>query len=225
MSIIKQSPNSKGSLYDIQTLINNCPILLNNKITQKQKSLANERIEWLSPLEKHSFAEYRDHDFIKLLGLTPKSPLNNFWPKPGPQWDALGKSKSGIVFLVEAKANIPEIVTNPSGAIDSKSINLILRSLSKTKEYLNIKNDVDWSGKFYQYTNRLAHLYYLRELNGIDAYLVNIYFLNEKTVSGPKSVEEWQAAILVMKTYLGIRRHKLSKYVVDVFIDVKEMKP
>jgi len=63
----------------------------------------------------------------------------------------------------------------------------------------------------------------LRVINGVDAYLVNIYFLNDKAVKGPKTKEEWEAAIQVMKTYLGVGRHKLSKYMIDVFIDVNEI--
>lgn len=90
--------------------------------------------------------------------------------------------------------------------------------------YLNIKNDVDWSGTFYQYINRLAHLYFLRVINNIDAFLVNIYFMNDKTVNGPKSKDEWLAAIKVMKLYLGLSHHKLSKYMIDLFIDVDNLK-
>lgn len=223
MSKVKQNPNGKGSLKDIQLLINKYPILLNNAITENNKKLAKEDFEWLSPLENDGFAEYVDNDFIKLLKLNPVKPLLDFWPIGGAHWDALGKSISGKVFLVEAKANISEIVSDPSGATNPVSIKLINQSLSETKDYLNINNTIDWSSKFYQYTNRIAHLYYLRVLNNIDAYLINIYFLNDKTVEGPKTKEEWEAAIMVMKTYLGVGRHKLSKYIIDVFIDVEEM--
>lgn len=223
MSIVKQKSDGKGSLKDIQLLVNNNPSFLNEAIIHKNITFSNEEFEWLSPLEKDEFAEYRDDDFIDLLGLKLKTPLVDFWPKGGPQWDALGKSKSGKVFLVEAKANIPEMVS-PATQAGHKSRLLINKSLNETKLFLNINNDVDWSGKFYQYTNRLAHLYFFRVVNGVDAYLVNIYFLNDKTVKGPKTREEWEGAILVMKTYLGVGRHKLSKYMIDVFIDVEDLK-
>jgi len=222
MSIVKQKSDRKGSLKDIQLLINNYLYILNNAIIQNNKKLAKEEFEWLSPLRKDGFAEYRDADFMDLLDLKLVVPLVDFWPKSGPQWDALGKSKNGAVFLVEAKANIPEIVS-PATQAGQKSRLLIDKSLNETKLFLNINNDVDWSGKFYQYSNRLAHLYFLRVINGVDAYLVNIYFLNDKAVKGPKTKEEWEAAIQVMKTYLGVGRHKLSKYMIDVFIDVNEI--
>lgn len=210
MSIVKQKSDGKGSLKDIQLLINKYPTILNNAIVQNNKLLAKEEFEWLSPLEKDEFAEYRDNEFIDLLGLNLETPLNDFWPKRGPQWDALGKTKNGTVFLVEAKANKKEL-KSPASKAKEKSMALINKSFTKTKKYLEINNNIDWSAKYYQYTNRIAHLFYLRVLNNIDAYLVNIYFLNDKDVEGPKTKEEWEAAILVMKTYLGVGRYKLSK--------------
>lgn len=223
MSKVKQTSNGKGSLNDIQLLINNYPGLINNFLKHKISTLKNTKIEWLSPLAIDEYSEYRDDDFINLLGINLKLPLSNFWPLKGPQWDALGRTKSGDIFLIEAKANISEIVSSPTGAGKESKL-IINKSLIETKIFLNIKNEVDWSGKFYQYTNRLAHLYFLRELNNIPAWLVNVYFLNDKSVQGPKLVEEWLGAIKVMKTYLGVGKHKLSKYMIDLFIDVKDLK-
>jgi len=223
MGIVKQKSDGKGSLKDIQQVINNFPEILNTQIKKGISSLKQDEIEWLSPLKENDYCEYSDIDFINLLELNLVHPLESFWPKRGPQWDALGKSNKGDVFLVEAKANIPEIVSSPTGAGQASKI-IIDKSLIETKLFLNSKNNVDWSGKFYQYTNRLAHLYFLRVLNNIPAWLVNVYFLNDKSVHGPKSVEEWQGAIKVMKTYLGVGNHKLSKYMIDVFIDVNDLK-
>ena len=42
-------------------------------------------------------------------------------------------------------------------------------------------------------------------------------------MSGPKSVEEWNAALTVMKKYLGLSTHKLAKYMAEVFIDLKQI--
>lgn len=158
-------------------------------------------------------------------------PLEEFWSRLGPQWDGLGLENKcnslgaeyKSVFLVEAKANIPEIISSPTGASpDSKST--IIDSFAEVKEYLHVNSNIDWTGTFYQYTNRIAHLYYLRVLNGIDAYLVNIYFLNDKSVDGPATKEEWIGAIALVKQYLGIpKRNKLDKYMLDVFIDVNKL--
>ncbi len=223
MGRTKQQTNGRGSLKDIQILINENPDLLNDLLIKKISTLKNDTINWLSPLESDDFAEYYDNDFIDLLGLKLTNPLTAFWPNNGCHWDALGKSLNGQVFLIEAKANIPEIVSSPSGAkIKSKLV--INKSLIETKIFLNINNNIDWSGKFYQYTNRLANLYFLRIVNKIPAWLINIYFVNDNTVNGPNTKEEWFGALQVMKTYLGVGHHKLSKYMIDLFIDVEDFR-
>ncbi len=222
MGKVKQKSDGKGSLRDIQILVNEHSDLLNAFINGHVATLKNDPIEWVSPL-KENYYEYSDDDFIEVLELKFKKKLKDFWPKKGPQWDALGKSNNGVIFLVEAKANIPEIVS-PGTAASPDSKKKIVTALKATKKHLDINNDVDWSGKFYQYTNRLAHLYFLREQNKIPTYLVNIYFMNDKEVNGPQSKREWQAAIDVMKSYLGVGHHKLTKYIIDLFIDVDDFR-
>ena len=217
-----QDNNTHGSQKDLQILINEKKGLLDKELSGFLNKDIN--ITWKSPLKTDQFAEYRDDEFLKILNLDSRIvvPLAEFWPKRGPQWDALGVDNQ-TVFLVEAKAHVPEIVSPPTGAgPDSKS--RIIDSFAEVKEYLNVNNNIDWTGTFYQYTNRIAHLYYLRVLNGIDAYLVNLYFLNDESVDGPSTKEEWQGAITVIKQYLGIpKRNKLDKYMLDIFIDTKNL--
>ncbi len=224
MSIVKQPSNGKGSLKNIQLLVNKKSSLINAQILSAFPELAKDNISWLSPLSSDSYSEYRDDDFIVRVGLN-KSQINlkSFWPKQGPQWDGLARTKiKGAVILVEAKANIPEVVS-PATSASTASKKLISQSLESTKRYLGIKNNIDWSGTFYQYTNRLAHLYYLRS-KGVKAYLVNIYFTGDKTVNGPAKKEEWEAALIVINKYLGIgNRHRLKKYCADIFIDVGQL--
>lgn len=224
MSRYPQDSVGRGSLKDIQQLINSRSDFLNKKLSNEFNWKDTLSITWVSPLEKDEFSEYRDHDLLRVLTIENlKVDLPGFWPSKGPQWDALGKSYSGDVFLVEAKANIQELVSSATKA-SRPSLDLIRKSLEETKAYLRIKNNINWSGKFYQYTNRIAHLYYLRVLNNISAYLVFVYFLNDKTVSGPESIKEWQAALTIMKEYLGIRKNSLSKYIADIFIDVNAIR-
>jgi len=223
MAIKPQKSDGKGSLKQLQVLINDHPELLNQKITEQLVQINRKSIEWVSPLKNDQYAEYTDGDFIERIGLNKEEiNLKEFWPSGGANWDGLAKTDSGEIILVEAKANIPEMVSDPSGAGDV-SLKKIKESLSDTKEFLKIKKDVDWSGTFYQYTNRVAHLYFLRELRNIEAYLVNIYFIGDESVEGPKTVEEWKGAIKVMQLYLGLHSHKLKKYMVDVFIDINDL--
>ena len=129
------------------------------------------------------------------------------------------------LLLVEAKANIPEFDTNPTGAT-GVSLKKIKAALTETKEFLGVKSETDWSQCFYQYANRLAHLYLLRELNKINACLVFVYFLNDPTVCDrdPVSQEGWEAAIALATKHLGIPHSRwVSENVKDVFIDVSAM--
>ena len=217
-----QDCDSHGSLKDIQILINNRKEILDKKLSEALEQKIN--ITWKSPIKEDQYAEYRDEDFLRILDIESKinSPLEKFWPKRGPQWDALGIDDEKI-FLVEAKANLPEVVSPPTVA-EKESKSKILDSFSELKEYLNINNTIDWSGTFYQYANRIAHLYFLRVLNGINAYLVNIYFINDNSVAGLKSIDEWRGALTIIKHYLGIpKKNKLEKYMIDIFIDVNDL--
>jgi len=223
MARTPQPAGGNGSLRDIQVLINRYPERLNTKILEAFPAISGSEIEWLSPLENDGYAEYSDNDFIELLGLDPvEFNLGGFWPLRGPQWDALGRTNLGEIILVEAKANIPEVVS-PGTFAEGGSRQQIEASLDETKRYLGINNPNNWSGTFYQYTNRIAHLYLFRILRERPAYLVNIYFTNDVTVSGPETEAEWRAALKVVKTYFGLSRHRLAKYMAELFFDVREL--
>jgi hypothetical protein len=224
MGRLPQKQGHKGSQKWLQVLVNNSPEVL-NAILREQVSLSgNERISWLSPVKDDDYAEYRDKSFLDRLGIIlPNRQLTDFWPSRGPVWDGLAKSDTGKIFLVEAKAHIPEAVSSGTGA-GPESLKLIRKSLTETKKYLGSKSTNDWSSTFYQYTNRLAHLYLLRVLNDIPVYLVFVYFLNDREMNGPATAAEWQGAVELLHTYLGIRTNRLSDYIIDVFVDVRDLR-
>lgn len=220
---VEQGKGEKGSLKWVQVLINEHPEVLNNYITSSFKWKMDDDIEWRSPKKQDNYAEYRDLSFINLLNLElHERSLDRFWPSLGPQWDALGKSKNGVL-LVEAKANIPEFISPASGA-SKQSLELIKASLTEVQQYLEINPKYDWSQKFYQYTNRIAHLYFLHVVNKIPSFLVFIDFIGAIEVNGPKYAEEWKAATMVAENILGLpKTHKLSKWMTHVYIDVKDI--
>jgi hypothetical protein len=112
MARIRQNSDGHGSLKDIQVLVNRNQILIDTLIKAEFSELANEDIFWTSPLENDDYAEYCDNDFLVKAGLDPNDILlYKFWPTGGPHWDALAYSTGGKIILVEAKANIPEIVS------------------------------------------------------------------------------------------------------------------
>ncbi|MBA7542243.1 hypothetical protein ES705_34563 [subsurface metagenome] len=215
-----QKSNSHGSLKDLQDTINKKKKYLDAEISKAIEKRMN--IDWRSPLKSDDYAEYRDEDFLEKLGILRKIkyPLSDFWPDNGPQWDALGVDGDEII-LVEAKANIPEMVSSGTGAKNPQSIKKIRNAFDEVKKYLSVSDSIDWTGTFYQYVNRIAHLYYLREKNQIKAHLLFIYFINDVSVHGPKTKDEWLGAIQTMECYLGLpKKHKLREYIHDIFIDV-----
>lgn len=223
MGRFPQKPGQKGSQKWIQHLLNERQDLLNDEIIRQAGLPKRTTIEWRSPLANDDYAEYRDRDFLELLEISlSQHPLEDFWPARGPQWDALGKSEDGTVFLVEAKSHIPELLSR-LGAKSSESTDRILASLQEAKKHLNSKLETDWSSPFYQYTNRIAHLYLFRVLNEVPAYLIFVYFLNDEGMKGPRTADEWKGALKLLHAYLGIGRNRLSKFIIDVFIHINDL--
>jgi hypothetical protein len=213
----------KGSERWIRRMVNEFSSEFAVKVQMQSNIEVGDGIDWRSPLSQDNHAEYRDKDFLQLLDLSPiRRALEEFWPARGPQWDALGVTNKGEPVLVEAKGNLKELVSSASQA-SPKPMALIEKSLAETKEYLSINHDIPWTGRLYQYANRIAHLYYLRVINQIPAHLLFVYFIGDTDVDGPNTIEEWHAAITVAKTVLEIpKRNKLTEFIGEVFIDVRE---
>lgn len=215
-----------GSQKNLQLLANKNQDILNQELSKIFNKPIN--LEWLSPREDDKYAEYADQDFIKRLGIkaTITKPLKEFWPNGGPNWDGLAKDKD-TVFIMEAKAHISEQMIDSTKASSPNSLDLIEKSLAATKEFLNVKSDISWCKKnYYQYANRIAHLYYLREVNKIDAYLLFIYFLNDKSVTDKtETKEDWEKTITEVYKNLKLERdNKLSDFIHHIFIDTQLLK-
>ena len=175
-------------------------------------------------MEQDKFAEYRDAAFLENLDLQEfTEELEKFWPKMGPQWDALGRTSDGEAFiLVEAKANVPELVSF-CGAKDKESLKTISASLAETQGWLNCREPrVDWKCGFYQYANRLAHLYFLREKAHKEAYLVFLYFVDDPTHICT-SREVWDSALKLQKKLMGLSAKSLAGKVIDIFINTNDI--
>lgn len=212
MGRVVQQRGSKGSQRWVRYFVNQVPGILDAAI-----GVGN--IEWLSPLASDGYAEYRDQDFLNLLGITlRRRSLQSFWPARGPQWDALGRSDSGSCVLVEAKAHIAEIFSAAMSASED-SAQSIQRAFIETKHGLGVLPGLDWSRRFYQYANRLAHAYLLEHLNGVPTVLVFLYFVGDTDMKGPTSCAEWQTAIQVVYEAMGIRR-RVPTFVRNAFLQV-----
>jgi hypothetical protein len=102
-----------GSQRQIQTYVNEHPKEMSDAVRSSLSSNSID-IEWVSPIRALRYAEYRDRDFLRVLGLESLwDQLREFWPRGGPCWDALGRTgfadgRRGCV-LIEAKSHVNEI--------------------------------------------------------------------------------------------------------------------
>jgi hypothetical protein len=214
---------TKGSQRWLQVAVNEKPELLNQPLGRSLGVSEDVPIDWLSPVLKDNYWEYRDKACLAQLGVELRSrALSDFWPARGPMWDGLARTAEGQVLLVQAKAHLLELIS-PRSKASEPALKRIQTSLREVQNDLAPRSNTDWSGIFYQYANRLAHLHFLRTQNKVNAHLVFVYFLNAGDVFGSATKEEWLGAIRLVEGYLGVHKHKLSRFVHKLFLDVSEL--
>lgn len=216
-----------GSQRQIQTYVNEHPDVLAAAISSSFGPFfpMNRNLRWISPLASESYIEYRDADFLHALGFPQHiDALSRFWPKGGPCWDALARiedangNPNGCI-LVEAKSHVPEFLSHDTQAGVS-SLPLIKKSLGMAKNWFGVAEAFVWTGFanpekcLYQYTNRLAHLYFFRAVIGVPAFLVNVHFLGDPHSPTERGV--WQTAISEIHKELGL--HQLPSCFANVFL-------
>jgi len=214
---------SKGSQRWMQVAVSRFPDLLLQPLRVALHLGEDDSIDWKSPLQTDGHREYRDAEALRRVGIRELAlrPLAEFWPPRGPVWDALGVTKGGEPIFVEAKAHIPEAASNGTAAGEA-SRQLIEKSLAEARAFYAPRSRADWTGTFYQYANRLAHHYLLRQLNNVPAHLVFLYFLNDEEM-GAASESEWRGAIRLLHAALGLPADLTRFGVHDVFIDSKPL--
>lgn len=223
MSRIEQDVAERGSQHWLQEMVGRAPQLFADALIPELEMPTDVTINWRSPLKSDGFAEYRDAAFLARLGLTlTQRSLPSFWPRRGPVWDGLATSSRGDVLLVEAKANVPEL-NSPGTQAGPASARLIESSLTEAKGAFGAPLDATWSSTYYQYANRLAHLYLLRALNQIPAYMVFLYFTNAHEVSGPRSRDEWEVETRRAHEALQLHVGPLSPFVISVFVNAESV--
>ena len=212
-----QPPGLRGSLKWIQQAVNHRSALIDELILLSLSLPSGSNIEWLSPVASDEFAEFRDRQFLQKIGQQHLAgELGAFWPVRGPQWDALARADTGEIILVEAKAHIGEIFSSGCQA-SGESREQIARALDRTIVAFHAKPRIDWTSSLYQMANRLCHLEFLTR-HGVPARLVNVCFVGDSEMEGPRTVEEWQGALQVARYMLGLpKRHPGSQRIIDVF--------
>lgn len=220
MRVVQRS-DGRGSLKWIQRAVNHRPDVLDAPLLARLGGAA--AIEWVSPLESDDYAEYRDAGFLRRVGAGDLvMRLDEFWPRRGPQWDALGVSNAGDILLVEAKANLPEL-NSPGTAAGEMSRARINAALANTAKALACEQKSPWSSTYFQLANRLAHLWFLRA-HGYPAWLVLVNFVGDADVGGPHTAAEWEAAYQDAEREMGLSAiHALSPYIVHLYPHVSEL--
>ncbi len=215
-------PSTKRSEHWLRVMVNDYPKYLNDCIA-KAFGWDSTCIEWRSPLRDDDYAEYYDQEFLERLGVNDlRMPLHEFWPKSGPRWDGLARARDGKLILIEAKAHIEEAVDYRSKAA-ANALARIEKRLDEAKAAFRANPDAPWHSPLYQMANRLAHLYFLAEINKKDAYLVFVNFANAADVEIPVAREEWKGATRLAHKFLGLKDSRLSRRVTSIIIDLKEI--
>jgi len=205
-----------------------------NDLNKRVKDLLNiTNITWLD----FNFDKTKDIPDKELIGLEflKKDELNyenvlKIWKKEWPQsgnsmnWDLVGYTIQNNIktwLLIEAKAHLNELKQD-CGASSSISIEKIKTALSNAAKNngIVISEDKPWTKKFYQFANRIYVLDLLKR-NGINAKLINLYFVGDMISNNrksPKSRNEWQSKIKEMKDYLSVNTNNLEIY--ELFLNI-----
>ena len=179
------------------------------------------RLCWTAPLESDSFREPQDREFLRVVGYEDLvERLETFWPAGGPVWDALALAvfpagRPGVV-LAEGKSYPEEYHGNGCQA-SKPSRTRILAALARTQQWLGATGEpARWLGPPYQSANRYAHLYWLREVVSVEAWLVHLLFTDDRT-HRPASRADWEAALPGIHAELGMPGPR-GPWAADIFL-------
>ena len=218
----------KGSQLQVQIYVNRRSEQLESEIRGELPTLdvAAAKITWVSPLEKRLFAEYQDRAFLEALGLGHlHSKLRDFWPSRGPVWDGLARltldgGEVGVLLL-EGKSYPKELYGGGCAAKAEKSRQMIRSALEQTQGWLGLSplGVEAWLGPLYQSANRLAYLYFLREIVGVPAWLVHTCFTDD-VAHVPVEKDDWRQGLEDVDRKLGLT--EASPYAGAVFLRALE---
>jgi hypothetical protein len=204
------SSPAKGSQLQVRIYVNRRPADLTGAVLQALPSLRERttRLCWTAPLEHDGFREPQDRDFLRAVGhedLVDR--LKEFWPVGGPVWDALALAvfpagRPGIV-LAEGKG-YPEEHRGGGCQATEPARTKILAAVTRAQQWLGATVEpARWLGPLYQSANRYAHLYWLREVVGVEAWLVHLLFIDDRT-HRPVARADWQTVLPAIHAELGV---------------------
>lgn len=206
----------KRSQLQIQIAVNRYRDELETKLLAALPTLAalDPVFDWRSPREDDRFREYYDGSLLDRIGRSELRPkLKQFWPAGGPHWDAIAVAGTETgdwlgPVLIEAKS-YPKEQESSCAAKDPASRELIERRLTETRAWLGVADDHahTWMNGRYQSANRLTFLRFFRQVLGEQAWLVNVYVVDDPDPTITTTHDQWQAALAETTKLLGISEH------------------
>jgi hypothetical protein len=232
----------KGSKRHICWYVNDAPDRLNAALFSASPSLARAATsdpDWVSPLADDDYDEFWNERFLERLELLNDhlDSFRKFWPfKPWvnnkvnprgtPHWDALARvpligGSLGAV-LVEAKAHRGELV-KPSdhSKADAQSLEKIRKSFADVRDFYGVAEAVaPWESHYYQFCNRLAHLYWMNERAKVPTWLIWVLIVDDPAwPSDAMTATQWHETFQLIKTEVGLpAEHPLAEQIRVVYL-------
>jgi hypothetical protein len=215
-----------GSQLQVQLYVNRRRSELDQAISSALALDPTVVIDWRSPVEPW-FREHMDGGFLDALELSYlRQDLSRFWPRSGPRWDGLavlrskGSNEPCGYLLVEGKSYPGEVYGSGCGSpAKSENRRLIDKALHDTERDLAPQDSGAWTGRLYQYANRLSHTLFLERATNRPVWLVNLCFTGDR--SKPHSQKQWEDALAEIKAELGFEGRSVPR-TVDVFLPSRD---
>jgi hypothetical protein len=223
----------KGSKRHICWYVNHAPEHLNAALFSATTSLAEAAIsapEWVSPLANEGYEEFWNERFLQRLDLLDEhlESFREFWPfKPWandkvnprgtPHWDAIARVPlaGGVrgVIMVEAKAHRGELAKpNDRSKADEQSLKKIRSSFADVRAYFGIPDQTPaWESRYYQFCNRLAHLWWMNERARVPTWLVWVLTVDDPVWHDRMTAPQWHDVFQTIKSEVGLPpQHRLK---------------
>jgi hypothetical protein len=194
--------------------------------------------EWVSPLAEEGYEEYWNERFLERLDLLDDhlESFREFWPfKPWlngkvnprgtPHWDAIARvpltaGDRGAV-MVEAKAHRGELVKpKDRSKADAKSLEKIRTSFAEVRGFYEVAAHAPpWETRYYQFCNRLAHLWWMNERAEVPTWLVWVLIVDDPVWRDRMTAPQWHRAVAAIKSEVGLSAgHRLADKISVVYL-------
>jgi hypothetical protein len=216
-----------GRPQEVQELVHRHPDRLASLLEHASAGRIRTPIRWVAPDQGAGWDEragseaVTGEEALRRLGVTlHERPLPTFWPDEGPRWDALGRDDSGAVVLLDVRGSVRDLISAPAGMTPVERV-WVEDTIEEVRRHLGAAGSLDWAATFFRLTSRLAHLHLLRELNGVEAWLVCVHLSRPGGGRGmPAEESEWLPPLRTMYRGLGLPPVLRPDWLLDVFVEL-----